>query len=271
MSVINMGTRPRSPNRAPSSGPARPVVRLAVLGVVVLGASWLAYQAYRGSDTALDASTDSTAAKGDFWQRPGARAVGSETMQNIPSVSAQAAGTLAAVDGATKALARPNDMQVDASGHLRVNRALRNHLDTTLGWTDGPITVEAIERARQKLRQQLTGTALSEALGTLERYVAYRNTAEEQARTSVTPALPPGMGVLGEATQLQRRMALRSQLLDTDMRAAFFGDEEALDQYRLTVLQLQTMGSFTEAERAEQLKPLWQKLPAHLRSQIPAP
>ena len=69
----------------------------------------------------------------------------------------------------------------------------------------------------------------------------------------------------------QRRMALRSQLLDTDMRAAFFGDEEALDQYRLTVLQLQTMGSFTEAERAEQLKPLWQKLPAHLRSQIPAP
>ena len=60
-------------------------------------------------------------------------------------------------------------------------------------------------------------------------------------------------------------------MFPADVREAFFGDEEALDQYRLAFLQVQSMASFSQAERGEQLRPLWQQLPAPVRSQIPAP
>lgn len=261
MSTIHMGTRK----------PARPIVTIAVLGVVLATAALLAYQAHRSTPSPADTGTSETTAKGDFWQRPGAPSIGNEAMPTIPEVSAKAAGSLAAIQGAKQALARTQDVQVDGNGHLRPNRALRNKLDDSIGWVDGAIPVEAVERARQKLRHELSGTALSDALAALDRYVAYRNAAHEQSRLAVAPTLPPNLGVLGDVVQLQRRMALRTQMLDADMRTGFFGDEDTLDRYRLTLLQLQSMPSLSEAEREEQLTPLWQQLPAHLRSQIPAP
>ena len=68
--------------------------------------------------------------------------------------------------------------------------------------------------------------------------------------------LPANFGAMSEVVALQRRGALRTQMLSADMRDAFFADEEALEQYRLTLLQLQSMASFSDAERDAQLKPL---------------
>lgn len=193
-------------------------------------------------------------------------------MQNMGAAAANSAGLVVAVDAALQALARPQELALEPGGHLRLTRALRNKLDDSLGWFDGPVSADAAERARQKLRQELSGPAQVDALRVLESYVAYRNAAaEQQAQPSITSALPPNLGVMGEVMQLQRRSTLRAQMLDADVQAAFFGDEEALDQYRLAILQVQSMPSFTEAERAEQLRPLWQQLPAHVRTQIPAP
>lgn len=261
MSSVNLSAR----------RPARPKVSVAVMGAVVAAAALVAYQMDRESPPSVVTNADDAAVKGDFWQRPGARSMGSETMHNLPDYSAKAAGSLAAIDGAAQALARPHDLKVDGNGRLRINRALRNKLDDSIGRVDGTIAADAAERARQKLRQELSGAAVSDALAALDRYVAYRNAAHEQTLMATTPTLPPNLGVLGDVVQLQRRMALRTQMLDADMRAEFFGDEEALERYRLTLLQLQSMPSLSEGERDEQLTPLWQQLPAHLRSQILAP
>lgn len=193
-------------------------------------------------------------------------------MQNMDAAATNAAGPLAAVDAALQALARPQELALDAGGHLRLTRALRNKLDDSLGWFDGPVSPDALERVRQQLRQDLSGPAQGDALRVLDSYVAYRNAAaEQQTQPSIASALPASLGVMGQTLQLQRRSALRSQMLDTDLRDAFFGDEEALDQYRLAILQLQVMPSLSEAERDEQLRALWQKLSPNLREQIAAP
>jgi hypothetical protein len=246
---------------------------LALGALMAAGGGWLIYKSSVDTESTLQGTAGQGAGiASDFWQRPGASSAGSENMQNRGAAAANGAGPVAAVEVALQALARPQELALDAVGHLRLTRALRNRLDDSLGWFDGPVNPEALERARQKLRQELSGIAQVDALRVLDSYAAYRNAAaEQQAKPSVTSALPANLGVMGEAMQLQRRSALRNQMLDADMREAFFADEEALDQYRLAILQVQSMPSFTEAERAEQLRPLWQQLPAHVRTQIPTP
>lgn len=247
---------------------ATPEWKVLALGVVLAAAGWLVYPWLVDTPESRGDAAGHNEAATDFWQRPGARSLGSGDMKHVTP----ATGPLAEVEAASQALARPQGFTLDPNGRLRLTRALRNKLDDSLGSIDGPVSPETLERARQKVRQELSGLAQINAMNVLERYTSYRNAAaEQQTRSTPPPALPNGMGVMGEVLELQRRSALRTQMLDADLREAFFGDEEALDRYRLTLLQLQTMPSLNESERAEQLKPLWQQLPIHLRAQIPAP
>ena len=238
------------------------------LAVVVTASGLAMYRSATDQDDLTDREKE--AAQSDFWQRPGARTLGSNA--TMGDSKTPATGTLAVVEAVEQSLTRSQALTINSNGGIQVNRALRNKLDDTLGWDDGPVSPEALERARQALRKELSGPAATQALDVLQRYAAYRNAAaEQQDRAAHTPALPASLGVMGEAVELQRKEALRSQMLSVEMRDAFFGDEEALARYRLTMRQLQTLSSLSDAERDEQLRPLWQQLPAHLRTQIPEP
>lgn len=257
---------------APQGGRKRwsPPTVWALVGLgVLVGASGFAIYRFAVDDNDHTGHKEE-AAQGDFWQRPGARTLGSQT--TMGEAKAPATGTLAVIEAASQALALPKGITINTNGGIRLSRALRNTLDDKLGGEDGPVSPEAAERTRQKLRKELSGPALTEALEVLERYLAYRNAAAAlEERTALTPALPANLGVMANVVDLQRRGVLRTQMLGADMRDAFFADEEALERYRLTLLQLQSMSSLSDAERDAQLNPLWQQLPAHLRAQIPAP
>ena len=273
MSSMNRAMGRAVPRRHRPRWAKQPAWTAFALGALIAAGGLLIYQS--AGDTAptlIRTSGQGKGEAGDFWQRSAARSLGDENMQNMGATAANATDSLAAVDTALKALARPQQLALDAGGHLRLTRALRNKLDDSLGWFDGPVSPEALERARQRLQQELREPALLEALRVLDSYAAYRNAAaEQQAKPSISAALPASLGVMGEAMQLQRRSTLRAQMFPADVREAFFRDEEALDQYRLAFLQVQSMASFSQAERGEQLRPLWQQLPAPVRSQIPAP
>ena len=268
MLTVNHAAGRMAPKDDRKRWPPPTVWALVGLGVLVVASGFTIYHFTVDDNDHTDQSEQ--LAQGDFWQRPGARSLGSQP--TMGTIKTPATGTLAVVEAASQALVRPKGITINANGGIRLSRALRNTLDDHLGAADGPVGPEALERARQKLRKELSGPVATEALDVLERYGAYRNAAAAlEERTALTPALPANFGVMPEVVALQRRGALRTQMLNADMRDAFFADEEALEQYRLTLLQLQSMASFSDAERDAQLKPLWQQLPAHLRTQIPAP
>ena len=197
-------------------------------------------------------------------------------MQVVPApapTSSQAGADAGAALAALQALARQRGVGMDAAGHLLVNRALRGEFDAYLG-EQGVATISpaAVGRLRDHLQQVLRGQALREALADLDRYVAYRQAAAEQtAHIAMTPSFQPeGGGNLNEILQLQQRAALRAQLLTPALREGFFGDEEALDRYRMARLQLQGMPGLSDEDRQAQLAQLWALVPERLRAQMRA-
>lgn len=160
------------------------------------------------------------------------------------------------------------EFEVDANGHLKITRGIRNVFDYFLS-TVGEEPVETIvARIRAYIHYKLKDPAAHEAEVILDGYIAYK-----KGLANIQPTQPPqqnanSIDVDAIRRQMDQVAALRSQYLAPDVIQAFFGDEDAYDRYTLARIQLMQNKALTDAQRAQQLAALEQQLPASVQESM---
>lgn len=251
--------------RSEEVGPARALpaaqrrrVGLAVLSVVVLATGWLAWHHGVTQPVGVKASV-----AGADWIKPGADGAGAEAGQAQPALRSglealprSLAGT--DVDGGA---------QADAGGHLKLDRGLRHLFDYFLSL----VGEEPLGRVRARivayLQSHLPASAAAEGVNLLDRYLAYETDRGKQGK------LGDGESDLGLSSLSQRMVliqTLRQRYFSAAERHAFFGDEEAFDQYTLKKLAVMQDSSLSAVDKAQRLRQLVDTLPADLRANLTA-
>lgn len=211
-----------------------------------------------------------------LWTRPDADAT---TMPGASPAAAGLAGDAAAVAAPAsfttglEALPRSlrdtevdGELEVDAQGHLKITRGVRNLFDYFLSARGEESPDTLLKRMRAYLRHKLPAMAASEAGRILDGYLAY-----QQGLATLSGVPQPGNGRIDIAAMRQQKQqvqALRLQYLAPDVIAAFFGDEDAYDDYTLARLDILQNSQLTPQARAQQLAAAEAQLPDTLRESI---
>ncbi|QJD58216.1 hypothetical protein HG264_04450 [Pseudomonas sp. gcc21] len=152
-----------------------------------------------------------------------------------------------------------NGITLYPDGGLQYNLQLRHLFDHFLGMAGSS---ERIHAAREALNQHMQSAAIEpppreQALQAFDQYVEYLREAELVELNSY------------EAEDLERTFdvlfGLRRSLLGTTLAAAFFGDEEALEQIILAQRRIATDTQLNQAEREALYAELEENLPPHLQ------
>jgi lipase chaperone LimK len=159
--------------------------------------------------------------------------------------------------------------QVDANGHLRPDRGLRNLFDYFLSLVGEEPLARVRARIVAYLQAHLPVAAAAEGVNLLDRYLAYQSQRGQLGRGS-------GGGAAQEVNQdtLAQRLAqlksLRQAHFSVPEREAFFGDEEAYDQYTLQKMAVMQDASLSAVDKAQRLRQLVDALPAEMRESLTA-
>lgn len=152
------------------------------------------------------------------------------------------------------------ELEVDASGHLKITNGLRHVFDYFLS-AMGEESLESISaRVRAYIRHKLPPVAAAEAEHIFDGYIAYKRGLD-----NIHQAQNAGNGSIdidAVRRQMQQVQALRTQYLSPLVITAFFGDEDAYDHYTLARIELMQNKNISAAQRAQQLAVLEQQLPA---------
>jgi len=160
------------------------------------------------------------------------------------------------------------EFEVDANGHLKITRGVRNVFDYFLS-TVGEEPIETIlARIHAYIHFKLKDPAAGEADHILDGYIAYK-----KGLATIQPSAPPPpdqktIDIDAIRRQMDQVAALRTQYLAPDVIQAFFGDEDAYDRYTLARIQLMQNKNLSDAARASQLAALEQQLPASIQENM---
>ena len=223
---------------------------VAVLIIAAAAMLWLSRDSSNQAGTADASATGQTANGGQAPVSPSSFKTG---LEGLP---ASLRGT--EVDG---------EFEVDANGHLKITRGIRNTFDYFLS-TVGEEPVETIiARIRAYIHYKLKDPAAHEAEVILDGYIAFK-----KGLSSIQPPPQPQSTNTIDIDAIRRQMdqvaALRTQYLAPDVIQAFFGDEDAYDHYTLARLQLMQNKSLSDAQRAQQLAALEQQLPPSVQESM---
>ena len=141
---------------------------------------------------------------------------------------------------------------VDESGRLAVTRETRRFFDYYLAAEDGPGRARA--RLAAETRRRLPDGAVPEAIGLLDRYLAYRRRARAAIQVPDTTA------------RLDLLHALRERTLGPEASRAFFADEEATERAALERARIFADPSLDVAERERRAAALEDGLPEPVRA-----
>lgn len=157
-------------------------------------------------------------------------------------------------------------LEVDASGHLRINKGIRQTFDYFLS-TIGEESISTImARIKAYIRYRLKEPAASEAENLLAGYAAYKQALE--ALPQPLPQADGGLNLEAIQQQMTQVKRLRSQHLSQEVIQAFFEDEDAYDRYTLNRLQVLQSKGLNERQRAQQLAMLRQQLPPAMQQSL---
>lgn len=156
--------------------------------------------------------------------------------------------------------------EVDANGHLRVTRGIRQTFDYFLS-TIGEESISTImARIKAYIRHRLKDPAAGEAERLLASYAAYK-----QALTTlptIQPQADGGLNLDAIQQQMTQVQSLRTQYLSQEVIEAFFGDEDVYDRYTVSRLQVLQNKGLSDKQRAQQLAMLQQQLPPALQQSL---
>jgi lipase chaperone LimK len=227
----------------------------ALLALLAVQAGWLS--GLRGASGSEDSAP---AGRSGGWFGPGVGAgptdAGAHFKTGLEALPASLQGT--DVDG---------ELPVDAAGHLRLVRGVRNCFDYFLS----TVGEEPVQRVRERIHayvsHQLKEPARSEALDLLNRYLNYRAALDELAQQGGDR---PANSVEALRARLAQRLGLRQQMFSPTEHAAFFADEEQLDNYSVASLQIMRDASLSARDKAARIHELNATLPPDLQDAISA-
>jgi lipase chaperone LimK len=155
--------------------------------------------------------------------------------------------------------------EVDEHGNLRITRYVRQTFDYFLSALGEEDLATILNRLRAYIADKLPPRAAAQASALLDTYIAYREAL------SKLPPVPDALNNLTAVRQQKQTIAdLRSRYFDRNTTQAFFGDEEAYDEYTLSRLEILQNKNFTEAQKAEKIRQLQQQQPVALQEEIRA-
>lgn len=152
--------------------------------------------------------------------------------------------------------------QTDANGSLVPTPHLRRLFEYYLAALGEETLAQLVTRIERSLAQ-LPEPARTEAMVTLGQYLDYKlelGQLEASVSTQSGSLSPEAM-----ARQLSEVRALRRRWLDAKTAEAFFASEEAVDDFQLAQLRIQSDDSLTDEERASRLREAEQILPEPIR------
>ncbi len=157
----------------------------------------------------------------------------------------------------------PPGLIIDAQGHLVITHGLRMFFDyflSALGEEPLP-TIES--RVRAYMASSLPQAADRQAERIFHDYMNYLLALQKLSATTAatTPTQGSSMDMHLWAEQLQQKRQLRSGYLTPPVIKAFYGDEDAYDDYTLQRWQISQNTSLSQAEKTEQQKQLLSGLP----------
>jgi lipase chaperone LimK len=149
-------------------------------------------------------------------------------------------------------------LQVDKKGQLVLTIGIRNCFDYFLSSLGEKTEPQLITDIRQYLTTTLPSTALPYALKLLDQYIAYRHGQIQpatQAKAQTADSL--------QAIVLAQK-SLRLKFFTPVESEVFFGNEEAYDQYNISVMKINSDSSLSEKQKAAKIADLLNQMPASL-------
>lgn len=158
------------------------------------------------------------------------------------------------------------ELEVDASGHLKITNGVRRVFDYFLS-TIGEEPLDTIlARIRAYIRHKLPAMAAGEAEQLLDNYIAYKRGLDRVQQAQ--PASDGRIDIAAVRNQMQQVQALRSQYFSAEVITVFFGDEDAYDRYTLARLEVMQNQKLSATQRAQQLAALEGQLPQSIQDSM---
>lgn len=158
------------------------------------------------------------------------------------------------------------EILIDENKNLHVTRRLRDFFDYFLATVGEESLPTIIERVKAYIRHRTPEPAQSQTIALFDRYIAYRAALRDVPEAGGKPADQIDLDAIMQQKAAEQR--LRQQFFDSKTILAFFGDEDAYDQYTLQSLKIAKNGQLSDAEKAKQTAELLQKLPDNLRESM---
>jgi lipase chaperone LimK len=158
------------------------------------------------------------------------------------------------------------ELEVDANGRLKITNGVRRVFDYFLSATGEEPLESILARIRAYIRHKLPAGPAAEAEKLLDAYIGYK-----RGLANIQQAVSSGsqeIDISSVRRQMQEVQALRTQYFSKEVITAFFGDDDAYDQYSLSRLEIMQNGQLSAAARAQQLAALEQQLPASLQESM---
>lgn len=153
-------------------------------------------------------------------------------------------------------------LQVDKQGQLVLNIAIRHCFDYFFSALGEKTEDQLANDIRQYLNATLPQSALPYALKLLNQYLNYRH-AEVPAALQVKSKSPDSLQAILVALK-----NLRLKYFTPQEVQAFFGEEEAYDQYNINVMRITNDTRLTEKQKDEKIDALMNDLPPALAAKM---
>ncbi len=147
-------------------------------------------------------------------------------------------------------------LQVDHAGLLVLSNGIRHCFDYFLSTIGEKTESQLISDIRLYLSSTLPATALPYADKLLDQYIAYRH-AQTQAG-----APPEHLDAASLQAVMQSRHALRLQFFTAPEADAFFGQEDAYDQFTIAQMRINANTNLSAQDKAAQTAAAINQLPA---------
>lgn len=158
-------------------------------------------------------------------------------------------------------------LAADANGQLVINQATRDFFDYFLNAVGDTSAERTLAQIEDLARKNLPPAAADQAMALLDRYLDYKRQAMDLGNRQLDPTRQQDpeyqMQMFHQA--LQDLKQLRAQIFSPATHEAFFGLEEAYDDYTLASIDIQRRTDLSESARQTLLEWQRQQLPPQIR------
>lgn len=158
------------------------------------------------------------------------------------------------------------EILIDENKNLHVTRRLRDLFDYFLATVGEESLPTIIQRVKAYIRHRTPEPAQSQAVALFDQYIAYRAALRSIPEAGGKPANQIDLEAIAQQKAAERQ--LRQQFFDAPTIKAFFGDDDAYDQYTLETLKVANNTQLSEAEKARKNAELLKQLPEPLRESM---